>query len=326
MNYNRILYSTSREDSRLEIDLIERCQGQDAIRSVLMPGRGGCHAFDLRSHFPDLKIVIAEPQKDQVELIQHKAKVLSEKSEHEIHELFNVGNQNWSGLTQCGNTESIFRSLRYYVNEFVADDSEWQSFFAGEANRNFLIDLMSSHFWPLGYELFFHDFFLAPINDDEPDEFEEKPLPMPTYFRQRLEDGLKRDDALENFYLHHIFLGQYLAGSPHLPDYLNEIPRKSDFHIVEKSIRDMGSYGEMDLINLSNELDWVTPQQARVFLQQLAMQMKSGAWIVWRQLNNPANLAKEVSNQIEFDWDESARELERDRSLVYNKICIGRKK
>jgi S-adenosylmethionine-diacylglycerol 3-amino-3-carboxypropyl transferase len=80
-----------------------------------------------------------------------------------------------------------------------------------------------------------------------------------------------------------------------------------------------------DFVHLSNILDWLSPEEARVTLGLAAAALRPGGWVLVRQLNSTVDVPASGDG---FTWlAEPAAELHaRDRSFFYHALHLGRKR
>ncbi len=333
MNSNNIQFAVVREDPKIELEVIERAPLN--IKDIYLVGSGGCTAFAIKRVYPEAHITLVDPNPAQIDLIQKKLRVLQESNPSQIKREFGVGIDNSKSLTGCGNFESLFRSFRYFIYEFVLDREGWHHLFSSEPQK---IDLeksiFNSKYWSLAFELYFSNGLLLAMFG--PDAIQHAiPNSYPKYFQGVIEKGLKNSGAKINYFLHHIFLGHYLEES--LPIYLSDaLNMKSshsanrswaqDFEYNQTTANDGPHFGRFDLISLSNIFDWMESSEIKRLIKRVSLEMKSGAWIIYRQLNNSNDLRPEFGPSFMFDDDNrSEAHLKSDRSLFYSGIHIGRK-
>lgn len=82
---------------------------------------------------------------------------------------------------------------------------------------------------------------------------------------------------------------------------------------------------EMDLVHLSNILDWLSPDAAGKLLQQVSRVLKPNGRVIIRQLNSTVDIA---AIDVGLTWNiEMGKRMEhRDRSYFYPGIFIGRRR
>jgi S-adenosylmethionine-diacylglycerol 3-amino-3-carboxypropyl transferase len=81
----------------------------------------------------------------------------------------------------------------------------------------------------------------------------------------------------------------------------------------------------IDMVHLSNILDWLAPEEGRRLLELAAAALKPGGWVVIRQLNSTLDVAGLGTS---FAWQaEQARSFnDSDRSFFYRALHLGRKR
>jgi S-adenosylmethionine-diacylglycerol 3-amino-3-carboxypropyl transferase len=83
--------------------------------------------------------------------------------------------------------------------------------------------------------------------------------------------------------------------------------------------------GEYDFVHLSNILDWLNPEQARVTLDLAHAALRPGGWTLIRQLNSTLDIPASGPG---FSWraEEALALHARDRSYFYRALHLGRKR
>jgi S-adenosylmethionine-diacylglycerol 3-amino-3-carboxypropyl transferase len=81
--------------------------------------------------------------------------------------------------------------------------------------------------------------------------------------------------------------------------------------------------GSLDLVHLSNILDWLSEDQARATLQRAWRALRPGGLVFVRQLNSTLDIAA----CGDFDWQPERAQalLARDRSFFYRALHLGRR-
>lgn len=320
---NKVQFAVVREDPNIECDVVRHAAGID---SVYLIGSGGCTALSLRSEFPNIEITAVDPNPAQINLIREKVRALSETDRQFRYNVFGVGFDDPKSLTACGNFESLFRSFRNFVYEFVYDREDWLSFFTGKQNKvQFEQQIFSSKYWSAAFQLFFSDRFLLAMFGRDAIQHA-PPNSYSGHFQRVLEIGLTRTDATTNYFLHHIFLGHYIDSPNGLPIYLSKFPSNAQqFNYIEATAQDGPDFGKFDVIGLSNIFDWMNKDNAARLVKRLSNEMKAGAWLIYRQLNNVHDIRHYFGSTIKFDEERIKRLHAQDRSLFYSSIHIGQK-
>lgn len=320
MKNNQLQFSVVREDSRIEERLIEK----NKIENVLMICSGGCTALHLLAKFPDLSLTILDPNAAQISLVERKLALLNSTEPKEtLLSQFNVDNSDKNGLNQCGNFESLFRNLRFFINEIIVDNNDWEAFFKGNKDGDFLDLVFSNPYWEVAFEIFFSDAHLKTMFG--PDAIQHAlPRSYPTYFRELFERGLKSENAKNNYFLHHVFTGKYLKHS--IPEYLEHRSyNTSNIKFLNGFFTDVTSLKGCQLINFSNIFDWMSDNETKKHLERIRKEADIGCFVIWRHLNNDKDYKELLAPNFEFNLSLEETELKSDRSLFYSKICIGKK-
>lgn len=319
MRDNPIQFAVVREDPEIEAALV-RAAG---ARSALLIGSGGCTALSLRALFPELALTLVDPNPAQLDLIARKAAALAEGAPKER---FNIGDDSPDGLNACGNFESLFRGLRAFIQEFVLPASELEDLLTDPVRLRQAPERLFSHrYWKTAFDLYFADSLLNTMFGSEATRYAE-PGSYPAYFRGVFENGLIRPGAEENYFLHHAFLGRYIDKPGCLPLYLARRPHPARFETIAGRIEAVDDFGRFDLIALSNIFDWTDRGDVAAIAARIKREARSGATIVFRQLNNVTDFAALFKPELRFDGAMAARLHDADRSLFYSALCIGTKR
>ena len=320
MKDNHVQFAVVREDPKIEAELV--CLHQ--VSEVLLIASGGCTALTLQALFPDLRLTLLDLNPAQLELIKKKRQALTDTNI--CPHAFNIGTSDSRGLNQCGNFESLFRGLREFIFDLVADEEQVRALFEERGGLKRATELLfSNRYWPVAFDLFFSDSLLNTMFGPNATQHA-KPGSYPKYFQKLFEKGLMSDQAFDNYFLHHVFLGYYLDRPTSLPHYLTVSPPDYHFQMVEGTLDQVSDLGCFDLISLSNIMDWMSPADITTLLVKLQNQMKSGAIVLYRQLNNPIELEPEFGDSFQFDPALGNRLLEAERSLFYSSIHVGKKR
>ena len=251
MKNNKIQFAVVREDPLVEGEIIQRHD----VNSLLLIASGGCTAFSRKSQFPDLRVTLVDQNPAQIDLVRKKMQLLSCENKSTWKATFNVGDTSSKGLNACGNFESLFRCFREFISEFILEKAEIVRMFSGVDDSSAIVhELLGSPYWPVAFNLHFHDTFLNAIFG--PDATQHAPAgSYPGYFRNIIENGLKHPAMQSNYFLHHIFLGYYMDSVYCLPVYLRNRPNFDFFELFTGRIDSVGSLINYDMISLSNILD-----------------------------------------------------------------------
>lgn len=321
MRDNKVQFAVVREDPMVEAELIRLTNASN----VLLIASGGCTALTLQALFPDLHITLVDFNPAQLERVQEKISVLRDVDKTTRCRRFNIGTSDPSGLNQNGNFESLFRGLREFIFDLVADESEIRVLFEEKDQLvNVSEVLFSNKYWQVAFDLYFSDSLLNAMFGPEATQHAE-PGSYPRYFQQLFEKGLTSAKAFNNYFLHHVFLGYYLQRPNSLPYYLLVPPTDYHFQIVEGTLDQVPELQRFDLISLSNIMDWMPLTETVALMSHLQNEMKSGASLLYRQLNNYTDLSTHFGDSFEFDTALGVQFQAIERSLFYSSVHVGKK-
>ena len=233
----------------------------------------------LHSCRPDARLTLLDPNPAQHTLIEAKVRARVDRAPPAT---FNVGDDDRSGLSECGNFEGLFRQLRGFLHEFVAPRDVVQAAASGAAEAQ--LQLTTSPYWPVAFELFFSNAMLTTMFGPAAVQHA-TPGSYPRYFQRAFEALLRSDDAASNPFVQHLFCGCFYDNA--LPLYLRTplvgVPRFEHLIATLDAVVDFGVY---DLVHLSNVLDWTDPPEVQRLAGRIAAELRPGASITLRQLNN----------------------------------------
>lgn len=149
-------------------------------------------------------------------------------------------------------------------------------------------------------------------------------LPFHEHFAKRTRLALARAGAEVNPFLLQMYAGTFAAG--HRYDWLeNTAPLRAErvWHcgLMVDVLNGMES-ASVDMVHLSNILDWLSPIQAAETLESTSRVLKPGGRVIVRQLNSSLELGGLTSTIL---WNSGlGRAMEkRDRSFFYSNIFTG---
>lgn len=316
---DKIQFAVVREDPVLEKRIIE----ERNISKVLMVASAGCTALSLKNIFPEVNFTLFDLNQRQIDLVKHKIKALEEWDDPTFKEIYNIGVDSRSSLNGCGQFESLFRSFRNFLNEFVLSADNMKKLF-GEKDEKVVdklkISLFTNRYWPVAFDLFFSDSLLVTMFG--PDAIQHAvPGSYPRYFQKQLEKGFNDPYFQTNYFLHHIFLGYYLDQPDCWPLYLHQRKNGINFDFIKAPLMEIPHMESFQLVDLSNIFDWMAEKEVEQNLLHLRDILKPGSIILFRQLNNEKKYIDRIEGLVSHDqW---AQELmAEDRSLFYNKVNI----
>ena len=322
MRDNKVQFAVVREDPMVEAELVRLTKASN----VLLIASGGCTALTLQALFPDLRITLVDFNPAQLERVREKMSALRDVDAAKRHRRFNIGTSDPKGLNQSGNFESLFRGLREFIFDLIADESEIRALFGKEGQLDRASEILfSSKYWSVAFDLYFSDSLLNAMFGADATQHAETGS-YPRYFQQLFEKGLTSAAAFDNYFLHHVFLGYYLQRPASLPYYLLAPPADYHFQMVEGTLDQVPELQRFDLISLSNIMDWMPLAEITALINYLQNEMKSGASVLYRQLNNYTDLSTYFGDSFEFNQALGVRFQEIERSLFYSSVHVGKRR
>lgn len=311
----RLKFAVVREDPELELTLVARTKA----RAVLTVASGGCTLLTLAQRHPELELVGFDFNPRQLAHVREKASALGGVP----LERFNVGDADRTGLNQRGEFEGLFRTLRHFLEEFVAPARELAAFFSpatpATERSALLTRWFASPYWPVAFELALASPFLHAMFGPAATQHA-APGSYPGYFQAVFERGLQREHAARNPFLQHVLLGAYRPEDA--PEYLRA-KEPVPLTLVEGSLPDVPGLGRFDVVSLSNIFDWSDDSLVASWAALLSREARPGCAVLLRQLNNQRDLRRFFEPAFEFDAALGAELLAKDRSLFYERIEVG---
>ena len=316
-----VQFAVVREDPRVELEVLRRFRPARA----LLIASGGCTALTLATLHPELDLVLLDTNGAQLEHVRAKVAALARTDPVARARRFNVESDARGGLSECGNFEALFRSLReHLMAQLVPRERLEACFDAPDRARPFPRELFRQPAWGRAFELFFSDALLTRVFGPAAIQHA-PPGSYPDYFRRAFERGLSAHDAADNPFLQHVFLGAYRHRPASCPAFVLDPAPAYRFTYVEGPLAAV-DLAALDLVNLSNILDWMAPEEVQELFDQLRRQLRPGSVVLWRQLNNRRDLEADLGSAFAFDrpWQDAL--LARDRSLFYSGIHVGQRR
>lgn len=306
-------FAVVREDPRLEAALVREL----GARRLLLVASGGCTALHLRAAAPDTEIVLVEPNPAQVAHVDAKLQALARFTPA----AFNIGTDDPAALHECGNFERLFRVFRAVLDQFVVTADERRARCADP--RADWRDVTTHRYWPVAFTTAFADELLLAMFGPAAVQHAVRGS-YPGYFQRRLEAGLAAADRATNPWLHHVLLGHYLADEAAWPPFLRERPGDlRPFAVLPHDLLAVKSFADFDFVHLSNVLDWMDDAACRALADRLARELRPGAAILWRQLNDPRPLIGYFAPAFAFDAARDGELTTRERALFYDQVHLG---
>lgn len=152
--------------------------------------------------------------------------------------------------------------------------------------------------------------------------------PFHDHFSQRTRLALARPDAAHNPFLWQVLHSKFPPGVSW--DWLQPKQWKEPLLTPEYFQGEMVSAlstqadSSFEFVHLSNILDWLSPEEAEILLQQAARVLQPGGLVLIRQLNSSLDIPA-LNSPFQWDPDRGADMVERDRSFFYPFIHLGRR-
>jgi S-adenosylmethionine-diacylglycerol 3-amino-3-carboxypropyl transferase len=315
---NTLQFAVVREDPLIDIRLTKLFNAN----KVLLVASGGCTALSLAVSDPSMDIHVFDPNPRQIEHVKQKTLSLEQLTGTNNIDLFNVDGGDDNGLSESGNFEILFRNFRTFIKEHVADDNSLSLCFSGDDTE--LDKIMTNKYWPIAFELFFNDNYLEAMFG--PLALQHAPSnSYAQYFKSCIEQGLLCSDRSTNYFLHHIFFGRYFNRPECLPLYLSSPSTTHNLTYIEGYLSYVERLSSFDYVMLSNIFDWMDDTDVNSHIA-LLRNMKPGALLVYRQLNNDRDLTVKLSPYFEHKETLSKELFKLDRSLFYSRLVIAVRK
>lgn len=307
-------FAVVREDAAIEAELLRRT----AARELLVVASGGCTALGLLAEFPNVEITAFDINPRQLEhvLDKHRAALRGELGR------LNVDDGRDDGLSQCGEFERLFRTLRRFLLEFVLPLDQLEQWFSPECefDRAALVNAwMQSKYWPLAFSLAFDAKLLDAMFGPDATQHA-APDSYAPYFQRAFERALAGPDAARNPFLQHVLLGRYLGADA--PAWMRS-PSQRMPTLVHGSLLEVPELDRFELISLSNIFDWSSDALVESWARRLIEQTKPGTHVLVRQLNNQRDLRRFFAPAFRFDDALAEQLLLADRSFFYERLQIA---
>ena len=317
MRDNPLRFAVVREDPGAEARLFARHD----VRRALLVASGGCTALTLSGRFPGAAFTLVDPNPAQLSHVRAKVAALAAGGDGPLGPdtlaRFNVEDRSRTGLSECGEFESLFRLLRATLHEFVAEPPEIESWLDPDADAPRTPD---TPYWSVAFELAFADPLLHAMFGPAATQHAVRGS-YPAYFRRRVEAGLTAPDRATNPYLRHVLTGCYSRSA--LPPFLREPPRAPRFEYECAAVADVPEIGTHDFVGLSNIMDWMSEEECRPMIDRLRTELRKGAVVLWRQLNNGTDRESWFGQEFAFDAALGRTLLAAERSLFYESVHVG---
>jgi S-adenosylmethionine-diacylglycerol 3-amino-3-carboxypropyl transferase len=314
MRLPALKFAVVREDAAIEAQLVR----ETAAREVLVVASGGCTALALLAEFPRVDVVAFDINPRQLEhvLDKHHAAVRGELGR------LNVDDGREDGLSQCGEFERLFRTLRRFLTEFVMPLEQLEQWFSPDPQLEraaMMAAWTQSKYWPLAFSLAFDAKLLDAMFGPDATQHA-APGSYPPYFQRAFERALAAEDAPRNLFLQHILLGRYLGADA--PAWMRSPPQRTPT-LIEGSLLEVPELERFGVISLSNVFDWSSDALVESWAGRLIEQTKPGTHVLVRQLNNQRDLRRFFAPEFRFNDGLAERLRLGDRSFFYERLQIA---
>lgn len=310
LKYNSLQFAVVREDPEVELSIFKKF----GIKDPILIGSGGCTALAVAANFPEMTVSLIDPNPSQISLTKLKIKVLKQKNR--VKRL-----RDYSLLMESGNFETLFRSMRKFIHEFIVDENNLEKLFIHGTNTQWK-KVFIHPYWSVTFDLYFSTPILlemfgpAAIQHGPPESYGR-------YFQKVFEKGLLAKGRKKNYFLQHLLLGRYLSDC--VPLFLEKPPQETKFKYLQRMANEVASYAPYDFVGLSNIFDWSSELEIKKIVKKLDKELQPGAIVAFRQLNNAKSFRHFFGKN--FEWlDQDAETLHaQDRSLFYSSLHVARK-
>ncbi|MEM9380105.1 MAG: DUF3419 family protein [Planctomycetota bacterium] len=324
MRDNPVQFAVVREDPLVEVALVDRVDA----KSALLVASGGCTALTLGAERPAVEVTAFDANPAQLDLV--RAKLGAPREGRLEPGLWTVGVDDPESLNARGNFESLFRSLRRFLEDLALPREELLGAFEGRLPFEETVRRLVEHpYWRVAFDVHFQDelletmFGAAAIQHAAPGSY-------PEHFRRAFEAGLREPSARSNRFLHHVLVGHYLdrpgARPPYLPVDISARAPAPDPDLVHGTLEDVPDLGRFDVLSLSNVTDWMAPREIEETARLLTERARSGAVLAVRMLNTPLPLADALGDAWRVESALASNLHRLDRSLFYSSLLIATKR
>lgn len=291
---NPLQFAITREDPEIELEIIRTF----GCKSMLAICSGGDTLLAVKDKFPQVKVSGLDFNPNQLQHFKNKI--------------------NNPTIFKEGNFESLFKMWRNFFNEFVMSPEDTKKLFTDGRN---LEQIFSNKYWPVSFDLFFHDSFLLAMFGEAAIQHAPKGS-YPRYFEKAFTRGLNSPQFKENPFLQHLFFGNYIS----YPEFYHSDFSQDDFTLFEGMLADVPQLSQYDLVQLSNIFDWSSLEQIKETCKLLDDQLNPGAILLIRQINNESPVAEYLGPDFKIHHELGTKLQEGDRSLFYSKIIVAEKR
>lgn len=148
------------------------------------------------------------------------------------------------------------------------------------------------------------------------------------HFAWRTRKCLSRPDRIRNPFLWQLLVGRFPSICPY--DWLLPASKVRPFSALKPQLHSGRMFdvlqtfapASVDLVHLSNILDWLSPDQATETLRCAHRVLKPGGRLILRQLNSTLCIP-DLDSRLTWDFSLGNRMAEQDRSFFYPELFVG---
>jgi S-adenosylmethionine:diacylglycerol 3-amino-3-carboxypropyl transferase len=236
------------------------------------------------------------------------------------------------GVNQCGATERFYRFVGESLRHVVPDDT-WRALLDGrtlEEQRALYARHFTSESWRTAVRvllsrtthlLFFPAFMFAQATEHDLGQF----------FAAQFEKEVLTKPLASNYFLSQLLFSSYRFHQPEgAPHYLSEdgyaaARRNLDrLTVVPQTLEAfLADARGLDAFFLSNVFDWAGPEGRAQIGRGLLRAKADRAVLLYRHMLSTHPLSAELRERFEMDEDRGRRLLERERSMMYQRVVVG---
>lgn len=323
-----LAFAQVREDPRLDCSIVERLPRQ---ASVVMIASGGETLVQVARQ-PSVKHILAvDMNPAQLALARLKCRLAGSETPHASLRLLghepmppeDRRNQMEALQSTLGLPEQIFGPTEFVARHGVDQAGRYERCFAalreelGAANTfadGLALDRALSRAMSLPnlVTLFGKEATQNPAQ------------PFHKHFAARTRLALRRTDANENPFLWQMYRGAFPADLPY--DWLRSTaPLSAEIDTAHGRMREVLDglpACSADLVHLSNILDWLSAGEAAETLASARRVLRTGGWIILRQLNSTLNFPA-LADELIWHAGLGLGMEQRDRSFFYPRIHLA---
>lgn len=308
---NPLRFASQPDDFLAEKSVIEKFKPSKS----LVWASGGCNFLNLKAKFPEMEFDCFDPDVVEIEHLKSKISCLKRKDMEHL----NYDHNDQEGLNQCGKYESLLRIVRRYFYEFVVEHDSFNGRF-WDADKEERHKILNAMFKTPAWERAFPMFFSKPSLDAlVGGQWAEDSC---SKVKENIETLLKREDAAENWFLKHFFLGEYdeKAHPPYLDCEAFEKKTKSEYLVNQLWEIPLEKY---NFVSLGAYIDFLTPEDQKRAFDYMKEKLEKGAVVVLRTLREKSSHLDHLEPDFFVDHNWGDELLLKDRSFLYSHLAVA---